>query len=179
MNDLLPLAETIAARLKARKETIAVAESSTGGLISAALLAVGGASAYFMGGGVVYTRQAKQLLLSIDDAAIARFRAATEGHARGNRGARAHTRARRASAFQYHLGPVGNRRYRADRQPLRRSGRAHVHRPRRREREGNHAANRQGRPRRQHVRVRRRGAQAARGQSRLRDLREWYGAGVN
>ena len=36
MNDLLPLAETIAARLKARKETIAVAESSTGGLISAA-----------------------------------------------------------------------------------------------------------------------------------------------
>ena len=81
MKDLLPLAETIAARLKARKETIAVAESSTGGLISAALLAVGGASAYFMGGGVVYTRQAKQLLLSIDDAAIAQFRAATEGHA--------------------------------------------------------------------------------------------------
>jgi hypothetical protein len=40
MNDLLPLAETIAARLKARSETIAVAESSTGGLISAALLAV-------------------------------------------------------------------------------------------------------------------------------------------
>ena len=81
MKDLLPLAETIAARLKARKETIAIAESSTGGLISAALLAVGGASAYFMGGGVGYTRQAKQLLLSIDDAAIAQFRAATEGHA--------------------------------------------------------------------------------------------------
>src|SRR5262249_51500465 len=81
MKDLLPLAETIAARLKARKETIAIAESSTGGLISAALLPVGGASAYFMGGGVVYTRQAKQMLLSIDDAAIAQFRAATEGHA--------------------------------------------------------------------------------------------------
>jgi len=81
VNDLLPLAETIAARLKARKETIAIAESSTGGLISAALLSIGGASAYFMGGGVVYTRQAKQLLLSIDDAAIAQFRAATEGHA--------------------------------------------------------------------------------------------------
>jgi nicotinamide-nucleotide amidase len=81
VNDLLPLAEAIAARLKARKETIAIAESSTGGLISAALLSVGGASAYFIGGGVVYTRQAKQLLLSIDDAAIAQFRAATEGHA--------------------------------------------------------------------------------------------------
>jgi len=75
------LAENLGARLKARGDTIAIAESSTGGLISAALLAVGGASAYFIGGGVVYTRQAKQLLLSIDDAAIAQFRAATEGHA--------------------------------------------------------------------------------------------------
>jgi nicotinamide-nucleotide amidase len=59
LNDLLPLAETIAARLKARRETIAIAESSTGGLISAALLAVPGASAYFLGGAVVYTRHAK------------------------------------------------------------------------------------------------------------------------
>ena len=81
MDDLIPIAETIAARLKLRGESIAIAESSTGGLISAALLSVGGASAYFMGGGVVYTRQAKQMLLSIDDAAIAQFRAATEGHA--------------------------------------------------------------------------------------------------
>ena len=69
MNDLLPLAETIAARLKARSETIAVAESSTGGLISAALLAVPGASAYFLGGAIVYTRQAKSLLLAIGDGA--------------------------------------------------------------------------------------------------------------
>ena len=81
MQELIGIAEQIAAKLTARKQTIAVAESSTGGLISAALLSVGGASAYFMGGGVVYTRQAKQLLLSIDDAAIAQFRAATEGHA--------------------------------------------------------------------------------------------------
>ena len=50
MNDLIPLAETIAARLKARRESIAIAESSTGGLISAALLAVPGASAYYVGG---------------------------------------------------------------------------------------------------------------------------------
>ena len=57
MRDLLPLAEQVAALLKARKETIAVAESSAGGLISAALLAVPGASAYFIGGGVLYTRQ--------------------------------------------------------------------------------------------------------------------------
>jgi nicotinamide-nucleotide amidase len=57
MRELMPLAEKIGARLKARKQTLAVAESSAGGLISAALLAVPGASAYFIGGGVFYTRQ--------------------------------------------------------------------------------------------------------------------------
>src|SRR5205823_3376673 len=52
IQELLPQAERIAAVLKARGETVSVAESSTAGLISAALLAVGGASAYFMGGAV-------------------------------------------------------------------------------------------------------------------------------
>jgi nicotinamide-nucleotide amidase len=110
VNDLLPLAEIVAARLKARKETIAIAESSTGGLISAALLAVPGASAYFLGGGVVYTRQAKQLLLAIDDAAIAQFRAATEGHALVlARVARARFNATWALAETGATGPTGNR----------------------------------------------------------------------
>ena len=53
MRTLLPLAGQAAALLKARGETIAVAESSAGGLVSAALLAVPGASAYFRGGAVV------------------------------------------------------------------------------------------------------------------------------
>ncbi len=56
MDRLMPLAEAIAARLIARKETIAVAEGSAGGLISAALLAVPGASAYFVVGGVIVVR---------------------------------------------------------------------------------------------------------------------------
>lgn len=64
MQELLPVAERIGALLKARKETVAVAESSAGGLISAALLAVPGASVYFIGGGVFYTRQA---LLTLRD----------------------------------------------------------------------------------------------------------------
>ena len=81
MNDLLPLAATIGARLKARGETIAIGESSTGGLIAAALLAVPGASAYFLGGAVAYTRQAKQGLLGISDEALAQYRPATEPHA--------------------------------------------------------------------------------------------------
>lgn len=58
MEKLLPLAEKAAALLKARKQTIAVAESSAGGLINAALLALPGASAYCKGGIVAYTRDA-------------------------------------------------------------------------------------------------------------------------
>ncbi|PPQ31632.1 CinA family protein [Rhodopila globiformis] len=65
MEALLPLAAKLGARLKERGETIAIAESSTGGLISAALLSVGGASTYFRGGGVIYTAQARSGLLQI------------------------------------------------------------------------------------------------------------------
>ena len=55
--------------------------SSTGGLISAALLAVPGASAYFLGGAVVYTRQARRALVSIPDAAMSGIRSASEPYA--------------------------------------------------------------------------------------------------
>ncbi len=65
MESVRPLAETVGALLKARRETVAVAESSAGGLISAALLSLGGASAYFRGGGVIYTMEARQGLLDI------------------------------------------------------------------------------------------------------------------
>jgi nicotinamide-nucleotide amidase len=81
MNALLPLAETIAPRLIARRETIAIAESSTGGLIAAALLAVPGASAYFLGGAVVYTKAARTALLGFGDAEMQNMRAATEAYA--------------------------------------------------------------------------------------------------
>ena len=81
MQDLLPLAEQIGARLKARKETIAVAESSTGGLISAALLSVAGASAYFMGGSVIYTRTARTVLMGITPEMMEGKRASTEYYA--------------------------------------------------------------------------------------------------
>ena len=67
IQELLPHAERIAARLKARGETISIAESSTAGLISAALLAIPGASAYFLGGAVVYTRQSRTELLAVTE----------------------------------------------------------------------------------------------------------------
>jgi nicotinamide-nucleotide amidase len=81
MDVLTDLAERIADRLKARRETIALAESSTGGLISASLLSVPGASAYFLGGAVVYTRQARRALVSIPDSAMAGIRSASEPYA--------------------------------------------------------------------------------------------------
>ena len=110
MHDLIPLAETIAARLKARRESIAIAESSTGGLISAALLALPGASAYFLGGAVAYTRQAKILMLGLDETALAKFRSATEPHALLlARGARARFVASWGLAETGATGPTGNR----------------------------------------------------------------------
>jgi nicotinamide-nucleotide amidase len=81
MDTLLPLADKIAARLKDRRETIAIAESSTGGLISAALLSVPGASVYFLGGAVVYTRQARSALVGISEADMTGMRAASEPYA--------------------------------------------------------------------------------------------------
>ena len=81
MRELLPHAEKVAALLKARNETIAVAESSTGGLITAALLAVPGASAYCLGGAVIYTRQAWHAIRDFRDELLAGARSATEAHA--------------------------------------------------------------------------------------------------
>jgi nicotinamide-nucleotide amidase len=81
MSGLLKLGETIGELLKARKETVAVAESSTGGLIAAALLAVPGASAYFVGGAVLYTHKAREALLGIELAAHPGMRASTEPYA--------------------------------------------------------------------------------------------------
>jgi nicotinamide-nucleotide amidase len=110
MDDLISLAQIIAARLKTRRETITIAESSTGGLISTALLAVPGASAYFLGGAVAYTRQAKILLLGLDEAALAQFRPATEPHALLlARSARARFGATWSLGETGATGPIGNR----------------------------------------------------------------------
>src|SRR3982750_3822496 len=82
MQDLVPIAKEIAARLIERRQTIAVAESSTGGLISAALLAGPGASAYFLGSAVVYTRDARRTLMDIPDDAMKGIRSASEPYAK-------------------------------------------------------------------------------------------------
>ena len=81
MRELLPHAEKVAALLIVRKETVAIAESSAGGLISAALLAVPGASAYFMGGTVLYTRASWHALKDFRDELFTGTRPATEANA--------------------------------------------------------------------------------------------------
>jgi PncC family amidohydrolase len=78
---LTALAATIGTQLKARRECIAVSESSAGGLISAALLSVPGASAYFIGAAVIYTRVAREALLDIPDAELVGIRSASEPYA--------------------------------------------------------------------------------------------------
>src|SRR5262249_18491652 len=81
MNELDALAGSLAKRLTERKETIAVAESSAGGLISAALLPVPGASAYFLGGGVIYTQAARRALLRVPDDSVKGIRSSSEPYA--------------------------------------------------------------------------------------------------
>lgn len=80
--DLEGLAARISARLLERGETVSVCESSAGGLISATLLAVPGASRFFVGGLVVYTSSAREALLSIAEADMEGIRSATEPYAR-------------------------------------------------------------------------------------------------
>ena len=78
MQTLLPLAAKVGDLLKSRKETIAIAESSSGGLISASLLSVAGASQYFIGGTVCYTRKSMRETLGLTDAEFAQMRGLTE-----------------------------------------------------------------------------------------------------
>jgi len=81
MQALMAQAAVLGQRLKDRKETVAVNESSSGGLVSAALLSVPGASAYFMGGAVVYTAKARVLLTDIPREALAGVRSSSEPYA--------------------------------------------------------------------------------------------------
>jgi nicotinamide-nucleotide amidase len=81
MNELSTYANTIAGILIPKKETLAVAESSAGGLISAALLAVPGASAYFLGGAVAYTRQSREAFLQVPASALEGITPSTEAYA--------------------------------------------------------------------------------------------------
>ena len=78
---LIERATQVSRRLVELGETVAVAESSAGGLISAALLAVPGASAYFLGGAVVYTGKARMALMGLTRESVAGMRSSSEPYA--------------------------------------------------------------------------------------------------
>jgi nicotinamide-nucleotide amidase len=82
MQSLTRLGSAVGALLKSRKETLAVAESSAGGLINASLVAVPGASAYYLGGVIVYTYAGREQLLGITNEEMQGMRSATEAYAR-------------------------------------------------------------------------------------------------
>ncbi len=71
------LALDIGTRLAERGETVAVAESTSGGLISAALLSVAGASRYYAGGGVLYTLASRTALAGVSAEQYANYRGTT------------------------------------------------------------------------------------------------------
>jgi PncC family amidohydrolase len=79
--ELTAAAERVAALLISAKQTVGVAESSAGGLISAALLSVPGASAYYLGGGVIYTPRAFRGILQADRSQLGEIRSSTEPYA--------------------------------------------------------------------------------------------------
>ena len=108
--EVTKLAAHVGHALKERRQTIAVAESAAGGLISAALLAVPGASAYFVAGGVIYTGVARERLLGISAVDMGGVRPATEAYARllAER-MRAHLGTTWALAETGASGPTGNR----------------------------------------------------------------------
>ena len=81
MPDLSSMAASVGALLKEKEQSVAVSESSCAGLISASLVAVPGASAYYVGGAVVYTRTSQRGLLQVPEEAMAGIRASSEPYA--------------------------------------------------------------------------------------------------
>lgn len=81
MNSLVTLGKPVGELLKQRKQTLAVCESSIAGLLSAALVSVPGASAYFLGGTVVYTLESRRQFLKMSDEAMRGIKSATEDYA--------------------------------------------------------------------------------------------------
>lgn len=72
------LEETLGSELIARRLTLGVAESCTGGLLGYRLTTVAGSSAYFLGGVIAYANEVKQRVLGVDAGLLAREGAVSE-----------------------------------------------------------------------------------------------------
>ena len=110
MSQLSAMAAAVGERLKASGVSLGVSESSCGGLISASLVAVPGASAYYLGGGVIYTAVSREGLLAITPQTMQGLRASTEAYALLNaRAIRETLGATWGLAETGASGPTGNR----------------------------------------------------------------------
>lgn len=76
------LEETVGEQLRAREETLAVAESLTGGLVCSRLTSVPGASDYFQSGVVAYSNRSKQADLGVSRESLDSDGAVSESVAR-------------------------------------------------------------------------------------------------
>ena len=142
------MAASVAAALRERQHTVSVSESSGGGLISACLVAIAGASDYYVGGVVSYTRAAqKGMSCTYSDEAMQGLRASTEAYALLNARALLET-----VGTTWALSETG--RQRPHRQPLRRLRRPRLHRSVRPRGEEHHHRDRRRQPRSQHVGLR-------------------------
>lgn len=81
LREFEPQSSRIAALLRQRDEKIAVADGATGGLIAASLLTVPGALDFFVGGGVVYSLRARDVLFDLPRDAYTGMRGASESYA--------------------------------------------------------------------------------------------------
>ncbi len=81
LEDLAAIAASAGALLKERKHTIAVVDGATGGLISASLLAMPGASAFYLGGGIIYTIKGRRIVLGHEPGSLRQYTSATEAYA--------------------------------------------------------------------------------------------------
>jgi nicotinamide-nucleotide amidase len=77
-NEMLELLSQIACQLKVRGQTVAVAESCTGGLLGAAFTELPGSSAYFTGGVLAYDNAVKTDVLGVSHEALLAYGAVSE-----------------------------------------------------------------------------------------------------
>lgn len=108
--DLFALGARVGDKLATHRETVAIAESSAGGLISAALLSRAGASEYYLGGAVLYTRRSFRLLTALASEDVAGIRSSSVAYAKLlAQHQRTRFRARWGLAETGAAGPTGNR----------------------------------------------------------------------
>jgi nicotinamide-nucleotide amidase len=103
-----PLESVVGTRLRSRGESLAVAESATGGMLGERITSVPGASDYFRGGILAYTDEMKIKLLGVDPEILREHTSVSEAAAKAMAaGARERTGSTYALSVTGYAGPEG------------------------------------------------------------------------